>query len=409
MATHIDDDLLETFERFVRSDPTVDRHEVFEACRANAPIFHSPALDAWVVTRHEDVRAVLADDAQFATLREGPGSPVYGNSVLQWHGREHQKKGGIVAKRLRSPRAVEDFDGFVAATCDRLAGELIDRDGPVDLKTDYAMWIPLLVIGHLMAIDGAERFRDWYHDISAGGVSSIGHPETRAQAFTALHQLWDFLDPIIAERRADPGDDLLSDLCTTTYDGDLLPVEQIRALTAFLLTAGVETTERALSSLFVHLFDTPEDLAALQADPDLIIGALAESLRIFPPVQGLTRRALQDVVINGVDIPRDSRLVPLIVSANRDGTIFDDPHTFRLDRFADNAERQFTNAGTVLPFGAGRHHCTGSQLARIEMLHAVRALLAVVDGADFVDGGPPPAAGFLLVSPAAVRVRLRAG
>lgn len=407
MTSLIDDAVLDDFEGFVRSQPGIDRHEVFARCRADAPIFYSDALGAWVVTRHADVRDVLSDEQRFSTLREGPGAPVYGNAVLQWRGREHQKKGGIVAKRLRSPRAVSDFDGFVATTCDRLVGELVGRDGPVDLKTEYAMWIPLLVIGELMAIDGAEHFRHWYHDISAGGVSSIGHPEKRERAFEALAELWAFLDPIIAARREAPGDDLLSDLCTATYDGEPMPVEQIRAMTAFLLTAGVETTERALSSLLAHLLDTPEEWAALQADPSLITGALAESLRVFPPVQGTTRLAQQDVELHGVAIPAGSRFLALIASANRDETLFDDPHTFRPDRFADEADRQFTNAGSILPFGAGRHHCTGSQLARIEMLHGMRALLERVDGADFVGGTRPPADGFLLVSPAAVQVTLR--
>lgn len=407
MSRLIDDAVLQDFERFVRSDPDVDRHEVFARCRADAPIFYSEALRAWVVTRHADVKEVLADEERFTTLHEGPGAPVYGNAVLQWRGREHQKKGGIVAKRLRSPRAVNDFDGFVATTCDRLAAELVAREGCVDLKTEYSMWIPLLVIGELMAIDGAEQFRHWYHDISAGGVSSIGHPEKRERAFEALGELWAFLDPIIAERRENPGDDLLSDLCTTTYDGEPIPVEQIRAMTAFLLTAGVETTERALSSLLVHLFDTPADWAALKADPSLITGALAESLRVFPPVHGTTRITSQDVEIHGVPIPEGSRFLAIIASANRDETLFEDPHTFRLDRFGAEADRQFTNAGTVLPFGAGRHHCTGSQLARIEMLHGVRALLDTVDGASFADGRLPRPEGFLLVSPDAVEVTLR--
>ncbi len=409
MATKlIDDAVLEDFEAFVRGEESVDRHALFERCRQDAPIFRSPALDAWVVTRYADVKEVLADEERFSTLREGAGAPVYGPAVLQWRGREHQKKGGVVAKRLRSPRAIADFDGFVAAPFARLAGELAGRHGTVDLKTEYAMWIPLLVIGELMAIEGAERFRDWYHDISAGGVSSIGHPEKRARAFEALKDLSDFLEPIIEDRRANPGDDLLSDLCTMTYDGEPLPFEQIRAMTAFLLTAGVETTERALSSLFVHLFTHPDDWAALKDDPDLITGALAESLRVYPPVQGTTRLALADTEVRGVPIHEGEKFLCLIASGNRDAEVFDDPHTFRLDRFGEDAERQFTNAGQILPFGAGRHHCTGSQLARIEMLHAVRAILERVAGATFADDRVPPPDGFLLVSPAAVPVQLQA-
>lgn len=371
-------------------------------------MFHSPALDAWVLTRHADVRGVLADEARFATLTGGAGAPVYGPAILQWRGREHQRKGGIVAARLRSGRAVATFDAFVQATCERLASALAQRDDVVELKTEYAMWIPLLVIGELMDVEGAEKFRDWYHDISAGGVSSIGHPEKREQAFVALEKLSAFLEPIIAERREHPGDDLLSDLCTAPYDGEPLPFEQIRAMAAFLLTAGVETTERALSSLFTHLFADPDRWRRLRAERELLPSVLAETLRVYPPVHGVTRRALANVEIGGVDIPEGDRLLVLISSANRDEEVFEAPDEFRFERFASDAERQFTNAGSILPFGAGRHHCTGSQLARIEMLHGMAALLDCVAWAEFPDGTLPSDEGFLLRSPVAVPVVLHA-
>ncbi len=398
---------MEDFERFAADDPTVDRHELFERCRHDAPLFFSPRLDAWVLSRYADVKAVLADEAGFSTLREGPGAPVYGPSILQWSGREHQKKGGIVARRLRSPRAVASFDDFVADTAARIADQVVAAEGSVDLKAEYAMWIPLLAIGELLGVEGAERFREWYDDIAAGGVSSIGHPEKRARAFEAVGELKEFLDPLIAQRRTDPGDDLLSDLCTATYDDQPLPVEQILAFTAFLLTAGVETTERALSSLFVHLFSDPARWQALRDDPDLVGAVIAETLRIFPPVHGLTRLANEDVELHGTHIAAGSRLVVLLASANRDEEVFADPHEFSFDRFAEAPEREFTNAGTILPFGAGRHHCTGSQLARTELLHGVSALVERVAGATFVGDTPPVPEGFLLVSPSRVDVTIQ--
>ena len=404
--TQTESNLEEELDAFVAGDASVDRHALFERLRHDAPVIFNERLGAWVVSRYDDVKAILQDEARFSTLREGPGAPVYGPAMLQWRGREHQKKGGIVARRLRSKRAVGEADDYVRQVARRLADDLVLRDGTVDLKTDYAMWIPLLVIGELLDIDGAERFRDWYHDISAGGVSSIGHPEKRERAFEALAQLGEFLDPIITARRTDPGDDLLSDLCVATYDDEPLPFEQIRAMTAFLLTAGVETTERALSSLFVYLFTDPERWQVLRDRPDMVTAACAETLRIFPPVHAVTRMALEDVEIAGETVSEGDRLVPLLASGNRDETVFDDPHTFNLERFADDAERQFTNAGYTLPFGAGRHHCTGSQLARIEMVHGIEELLERVRSATFVGGVPEPE-GFLLVSPAAVPVTIQ--
>lgn len=396
----------EQLDTFMRGGSDIDRHQLFERLRHEAPVIRSEALDAWVVSRHADVRDILADEERFASLKDGPGAPVYGPSILQMTGHEHQRKAGIVARRVRSPAAVTASDEFVRRTASDLADRLVAMDGVVDLKTEYAMWIPLLVIAELLKVDGADSFRDWYRDIAAGGVSSIGHPERRERAFEALGELGAFLEPILEQRRAEPGEDLLSDLCTATYDGEPLPFAQILAMSAFLLTAGVETTERALSSLLVHLFEDPARWAELRDRPEMVTAACAETLRFYPPVHGLTRSAIGDVEVAGTPIAAGDRILVLLASANRDEEVFTDPHRFDLDRFRDSPERQFTNAGWTMPFGAGRHHCTGSQLARLEMEHALSELLPRVRTATF-EGPVPGPAGFLLVSPDEVPVRLQ--
>lgn len=407
-TVHVDERLSSDFDDFVGGDETIDRHALFERCREDAPLFFSDALGAWVLSRYDDVLAVLKDEERFGVLRDGPGAPVYGPAILQWRGREHQRKGGIVAAQLRGPKAVASVDAQVEQTCVRLAAGLPTDGTAVDLKPGYAMWIPLLVIGQLMDVAEPERFRDWYEDIAAGGVSSIGHPEKRQRAFEALEALGEFLAPMIDTRRTDPGDDLLSDLCVAEYDGAPLPFEEIRAMAAFLLTAGVETTERALSSVLRHLFEDPDRWAALRADPGLVPSVAVETLRVFSPVQGVTRSALEDVEVLGTPIPTGDRFLLLLASANRDATRFDDPHTFRLDRFVDDAERHWTAAGHILPFGAGRHYCMGSQLAKVEMYRALEALLDRVASARFVDDVVPSDAGFMLRSPSTVPVVLSA-
>lgn len=398
--------LLDDFEAFVAGDESVDRHALFERCREQAPMLRSPSLDAWVLTRYTDVLAVLQDEARFSTLREGPGAPPYGNSVLQWRGREHQRKGGVIARSLRTPAAVARIDAYVVELARALADDLPFDGTPVDLKKHYAMGIPLRVIADLMGVEQPERFRPWYEDIAAGSVNSIGHPERRERAFAALAELGDFLRPLIAERRAHRRDDLLSDLCAVVYDDEPLPFEQIRATAAFLLTAGVETTERALSSMLRHLFAVQEQWQRLGEERGLVTSAVAEALRVYPPVHGATRIALEDTELAGNVVAKGDRFLLLLASANRDPDVFEDPHTFRMDRWRANPERQFTAAGSILPFGAGRHYCMGSQLARVEMVHGVETLLDRVKCARFASGAPPPDEGFILRSPAAVEVVL---
>jgi pulcherriminic acid synthase len=408
-ATAIPQNLLAEFEAFVAGDGAVERHGLFERCRAEAPIFRSPTMNAWVVSRYEDVLAVLRDEERFSTLREGPGAPPYGNSVLQWRGREHQRKGGVIAGALRSPARLEWLDAYVRDLAAELAAALPYDGTPVDLKRGYSMWIPLKVTAAIMGVEAVEGFRSWYQDIAAGSVNSMGHPERRERAFEALRELGEFLTPLIERRRRDPGDDLLSDLCRVAYDGEPLPFEQIRATAAFLLTAGVETTERALSSLLRYVFAEPTEWERLRVKPELVTSAVAETLRVYPPVHGATRIALTDAEVAGQAVAEGDRFLLLLASANRDVAVFDDPHVFRMDRWAHDAARQFTPAGSILPFGAGRHYCMGSQLARIEMVRGMEELLARVRVATFAAGEPPQDEGFLLRSPGALEVILEAG
>src|SRR5437016_2708971 len=108
MAATIAPDLTDEFDAIVAGRTDVDRHAVFARLRAEAPVFFSDTLDAWVLARYDDLRAMLLDEEHFVPLTEGPGAPMFGRSFLHWHGREHNKKTGIVARRIRSPRALKE-------------------------------------------------------------------------------------------------------------------------------------------------------------------------------------------------------------------------------------------------------------------------------------------------------------
>ena len=220
----------------------------------------------------------------------------------------------------------------------------------------------------------------------------------------------EFLAPIIAERRASPANDLISDLVTAEYDGEPLSEEEIAATVVFLLTAGVETTERVLTSMFRDLaLDREEWLALRERREDAVALAAfsAEALRIHPPVNGLTRKANETVELAGREVPEGDRVVVLLASANRDEEHFADAQRFDRDRFAEKPDRQFTSAGEILPFGAGTHHCTGSRLAETELVHAFGKFAQRVGAIEPAVADLPRAEGFVLRSPPALPVVLR--
>lgn len=397
-------DLLDDFHAVVEGRRDIDRYEVFGRLRDELPAFRSDVLGSWVLSRYEDVRLVLEDEERFWGLTEGPGAPIYGRSLLQWRGREHNKKAGPVVKRIRSPRALKErVEGAVLETAERVAAGLPSGE-ELDLKADYSMWVPLLVITELLDVQEAASFRDWYHAIAQGGVSSISRPGARDAAFIALRQLHDFLTPIIEQRRSDPGEDMISDLATARYDGEPLPHDEIVATVGFLLTAGVETTERLLTSVLRRAALDPAEWEAIREhreDPAWLTALGAEALRYHPPVQGLLRRAEGASEFHGQTIEHGERIVVLLGSANRDERAFADAHRFDPERFAADAERQYTTSGRVLPFGAGRHHCAGSRLAKVEIVHGLAALARRFSRLEPV-GEPPAAEGLMLHSPPAL-------
>jgi pulcherriminic acid synthase len=402
-------DPVDAFVAFAADERAIDRDVVLDRLREERPVFYAEMFEAWVLTRHEDVFAVLGDEETFETLSEGRGAPIYGRSLIQWRGREHNKKAGPVVKRIRSPRA---FSAGVDEMVRRIAAGVADRlplGVTIEFKQDYAMWIPLLSIAELLDIDEPRRLRQWSYAIAAGSTSSVAYPERRVVALEALAQLREVLEPIVTERRRTPGSDIISDLATATYDGKPFPFDEIVATVAFLITAGVETTERALTSLFRHLALHPgrwREVRSRREDRTFLLSLSAEALRLWGPIQGLTRATCRPVSFHGQSIDAGERLVLMLGAANRDPRAFEEPERFDPERWIENAERQFVAGGRVLPFGAGRHHCAGSRLAATEMVHAIREFCARVDHLEPV-GELPGMEGLLLTSPPSLPVICR--
>lgn len=359
----------------------------WERARNEAPVFHSEVLGAAVVSRWEDVAKVLQDEETYHHVTTGPGSPVFRGSLLEMTGEEHRRKVGVLGRRLKSRGSLE---AVVARVAQAHLGRRIEhlRRGPsrVDLAAELNEPFPLQVIAELVAIPEAERFRGWYRAIAAAGAGNpTGDPKVRRAGECARDDLYDFVEPIIESRREAPGDDLLSDLVSTAYEGERLSVDEVKSFLALILTGGVETTARSLTSLQRHLFDDPSLWETLRADRELIVPACAEALRLYAPVPGLMRRVVQDTELAGRTLRAGSKVYVSIVSANRDERKFPDPAAFQVDRFRETADRQFSPRADLLSFGGGRHFCTGALLAKLEMQMATDALLDNLRGAEVIE------------------------
>lgn len=222
------------------------------------------------------------------------------------------------------------------------------------MKSGLTGLVPLDVIAELMALRGATAFADWYHAIVAASVSNVtGDPAIHEQGVAARDDLFAWLTPVIGEKRARPTNDLLSDLSNIEYEGEQLSDDEVRSFCAFLLSAGIETTDRALVNLCRELTNRPDQWARLKHDRSLIPSAVAEILRLRSPVQASVRQTIDDVELGPAHVPAGSKLALLLGSANHNENVFSEPGRFDLDRFAENAAAQFTPVGPQRGFGGG--------------------------------------------------------
>lgn len=397
--------LADRFEQVLAGGPG-DLAEFYCDARAESPVW-SPAFNGWVVSRYDDVKAVLTDETHFAPLGYGAGSSIiHGRTILHMEGDEHRRKSAVLARQLRNTRLLDGPQReYVRSVATRLA-DALPRGAVVDIKERFTTPLPLDVTAWLMDIAEAPNFRSLYDTIVAAGASNLrGDPEVQRRGEAARATLFAFVTPLIERRRAEPGDDLLSTLCSTEYEGMRLSDDEIRSFCSFLLAAGVETTDRALSSLLNLLWQHPDQWELLRQRRDLLKAACAEGLRFAPPVHALSRGVLADVEVSGQAIRGGDRVVALMGAANRDPSVFDDPDRFDVARFEQQPDREFGARAQILSFGFGTHLCTGSQLAKLEIVESLAVLLDRFDRVEFAEGVPDDQ-GYVLRSPAHLRVVL---
>ncbi|WP_231158532.1 cytochrome P450 [Streptomyces sp. CNZ748] len=245
---------------------------------------------------------------------------------------------------------------------EQLVDELLDRmaaQGEVDLVSAFALPIPLLVISELLGVPEEDRepFVTW-----ADAVNGTEHdPEVTQEAYAYLRKL-------VADKRADPADDLLSALSVVAAEeGGSLSETELLHNAMLLLVAGYDTTVYLIANTVLALLQAPEQLAEVRENPALLPDAIEEVLRYDSPVNiSSPRWAAEPITLNGVTVPAGQPLLISIMSANRDAAHFDDPDRFDIHR---------DKSGRHLGFGHGIHYCPGAPLARMETLIAVGKLI----------------------------------
>ncbi|MFD4879710.1 cytochrome P450 [Streptomyces sp. NPDC058420] len=358
-----------------------DPYPAYAELRERGRVTYYEPTDQWLVPRHADVSALLRDRRLGRTYQHRFTHEDFGRTApppehepfhtLNDHGMldleppDHTRIRRLVSKAF-TPRTVEQLKPYVS----RLAGELVDAlvaKGGGDLLTDVAEPLPVAVIAEMLGIPESDRapLRPWSADI-CGMYELSPSEETAAKAVRASDEFSAYLRELIAARRKNPGDDLISGMIAAHDEDDVRLTEQELISTAvLLLNAGHEATVNSTVNGWWALFRNPDQLAALRADHSLIPSAVEELMRYDTPLQLFERWVLDEIEIDGTTIPRGAEIAMLFGSANHDPAVFAAPDRLDLTR-TDNPH---------ISFSAGIHYCIGAPLARIELAASMGALL----------------------------------
>ncbi len=360
-----------------------DPYPTYSRLRQEAPVYHNARMDFWALARHEDVRAGFRDSVRLSNswgVSMDPSS--YGPdahksmSFLAMDDPKHMRIRKLVSKGF-TPRRVGELAGRITALTHQHWSACLDK-GEFDYIADFAGLLPMDVVSELLGVPEVDRSHLRHQsDLllhREEGVLDI--PEAAIYAYIELHK---YYSALIADRRKNPGEDLVSALIDAEIDDDesgekaRLTEDEIVGFMVLMVVAGNETTTKLLANALYWGWRNPGELAKPLADPDGVPDWTEETLRYDNSTQMVLRRVLRDVDFGGLTIPAGERVLLLVGSANRDEEVFgDDADTYRIGRDCGQA---------LMSFGLGTHFCLGAHLARLEaniaLAEVVRSIRSV--------------------------------
>ena len=355
---------------YEHADSSEEAHRLIRQARRQGPIALGPHGPE--VLSYELVRTVLRDprfripkglalEAQGIT--SGPVWDKATTGLLSRDGADHNRLRRLVAKAF-TPRSTARLQTTIADVITDLV-EPVTTTGRCDVVADIARRYPIPIISGLL---GAPRqdwqlFSDWADDIFKLLTWNVAND---APVIMAAYDALDaYIDDMVAKRRHNLTDDLISELIRAEDDGDRLTADELRVLVEVLLMAGTDTTRNQLAAAVQDLCDHRKQWALLAEHPELAPQAVEELMRHSPVVFATIRKAVEDVELDGVTVPAGTHVMVNTAAANRDPAVFDDPDRLDITREGPAA---------MLTFGGGIHYCLGAHLARAELAQALTVM-----------------------------------
>ena len=356
--------------------------EWYREMREDDPVRYDPDRRSWDAFRYDDVKRILDDDETFSVNPrlasdfaepDNPGEGLIFDTMLFQDPPRHDELRGVVDEEFQ-PRALREREPHFRELAADLLDDVVERGGDrLEVVDDLAYPLPVTIIAELLGVPAAERdrFKAWSDTLVEAASDEEGDEEYVQRQQQAQMEMAQYFMEMIADRREDPRDDLMSRIVTAELsDGSRLSEGEALGMCILLLIAGNITTTNLITNAVRCFADADADLfERLRGDERGLTSALEEVVRYRSPVQAMTRVATEDVTMRGETVEEGDRVVVWLGSANRDERRFEDADAFRPDR----------SPNQHLGFGHGTHYCLGAPLARLEAKIGLMELLDRVE------------------------------
>jgi cholest-4-en-3-one 26-monooxygenase len=324
--------------------------------REHAPVYWDAKNKVWALTRYHDVLAVEKDPATYSSYTAPRPHGYHLPMMISMDAPEHSHRRKLVSRGF-TPRRVRDHEATIRRICTGIIDKVAPK-GECDFVWDIAAPLPLLLIADMLGFppDAYDDLLRWSDDlIRATTIDPT--PEIEQAGLTAMLEFREFQLGVIADRRSNEQDDLVSVLCYAEIDGERLDDESIIQESLLILIGGDETSRHVMTDGMLTLLDHPDQMAVLRDEPDAIDIGVEELLRWVSPIKNMSRTVTREHEVDGQTLREGDQVILMYPSANRDPAVFDEPDRFDVRR----------DPNPHLAFGFGPHFCMGASLARLEL------------------------------------------
>lgn len=346
------------------ADVQANPYPFYSWLREEQPAYYNATHDFWALSRYADVVKAARHPELFSSAQGVGPDKAYGLSMITNDPPTHTRLRKLVHKAF-TPTKINQFADRIQTIIDGLL-DAVEAKGTFDLIDDFAIPLPVTVIAEILGVAAEDQadFKRWSDDV-VHFIGGTAHGKNREQLRQSWNEFRAYFSEIMAARRHDPRDDVITALVQAHEDQDMLSGLEILNFCQLLLVAGNETTTNLIANMMHAFHHHPEQWAYLCQHPDMVRNVVEEVLRYDSPVQLVFRTTTEDLPLHGETIPAESKVALLWGSANRDADEF--PHADQFD-ITRTPNRH-------IAFGSGIHYCLGSSLARLEGRLTVETLL----------------------------------